>query len=165
MEMENKVTALLKEYATRNGYKVFDNKYGDITFNSSNNTFEIVLNAGNIYGILVQLDPKYKNLLWNEVASKTKIKDINNFIPVFDDWFPLYWGKDVQGAQRVYAHIKGHKNNGNINMPLYSTLKKVNILYGSITVDNYVMFEKVIMNQFAPLLGTLRNGSMVITKY
>ncbi|MDQ6598889.1 hypothetical protein E2K98_24355 [Bacillus salipaludis] len=63
MEMDNIVTSKLKEFALNNGNKVFDNKFSDITYNSSNNKFDIILNAGNIYGIFVQLDNKCKNLL------------------------------------------------------------------------------------------------------
>ncbi|MGF7050095.1 hypothetical protein J2T13_004618 [Paenibacillus sp. DS2015] len=171
MENDNQVTLFLKNIAGINGYKIFDNKCGNITYNTTSSKFDILLNSGSVYGIWVKLDDLSKERLWKETKitvnknTNINIKSINELIELTNSWFPLYWGKDLQGAQRIFAHIKGHKNNGNINMPQYTTLKELEIIYGSIAISNYAKFEKLLMKNHPALLGTSRVGSTSNTEY
>lgn len=159
------VCRYLKDYAENNNYKVFTSKYGDITFNNNTNKFSIILNAGSVYGIWVNLNDNEKIELWNEAGGQRTLNCINDFRMIEGNWYPLYWGKEIKSADRIFAHIKGHKKNGNINMPQYPVLRKVKIVYGSITVERYADFERDIMNTAPPLLGTRRNGKSTTTAF
>jgi len=112
---------------------------------------------GNVYGIWINEENISKKALWKQMQGKTKLNSIDELKIISEEWYPLYRGKDKKGAERIFAHMKGHKN-GNINLPQYEILKDQKIIFEAITVSCYADFERNIFGTYPSLLGSPQNA-------
>ena len=138
--MTNEVVKFLKATATAEQYAVFDAMFGSIHIGTK---FPICQSSGAVYGIWVK----------SESPPSPSLKTI----PGFDDWYPVYWGKDIAPVSRMKAHVQGHKN-GNIDLPNVIEVQNKPLIFGAILVARYRDFEKLLHGHFPPLKGSPSNG-------
>lgn len=138
--MTNEVVDFLKTFAAAEGHEVFDAIFGSISIGAR---YPITQSSGSVYGIWVQSDlPPTET-----IAS----------IPGFENWYPVYWGKDISPVSRMKAHVQGHKN-GNIALPTVIEVQNKNLIFGAILVARYRDFEKLLHQRFPPLKGSAASG-------
>jgi hypothetical protein len=139
--MSNDVTEFLTTFAVNEGYTVFDSLSGSIELGQ---TIPIVQSSGSVYGIWVN----------SNTTPSTGVRHL----PGHPDWYPVYWGKDICPVSRMKAHVRGHANNGNINLPGIAEVTGKRLIYGAILVSRYEGFESLLHSRFQPLRGTSRAG-------
>lgn len=152
----NKLVKFLMDNASQCGYKIHTDE--DHTFKYENKRDYSDLLPGNVYGFVAELTETQKQDLFTEVMQlgKNAIDNICEFLPLYKNTYPLYWGKEDFKFQRLYAHLNGYKNNYSIRLYNYVTLTGISITYTSITVDSNDYFEKYLIKNYPCLLKTYK---------
>lgn len=109
-----------------------------------------------VYGFGVQLDLNGKKRLFNEAVKRklSALSDISKFKPIFQDIYPIYWGKDKCLGTRPYQHLGNPVGTGSIRLSTYKSLKGKNIFCAVIIVDDDGDAERVLKDKFPCLLKT-----------
>lgn len=134
------VPKFLKELAAKNGFTVHDSIYGSI-------------HLGKLPSVEQSCDAVYG--IWAQSASPLKLGILS--LPGYPQWYPVYWGKDISPVSRLKAHVQGHKN-GNVNLPNVPEVKGLELVFGSILVERYEEFERLLHSRYPPLRGSGRTG-------
>lgn len=131
--------------------------------NEANNNRKNIM-PGAVYGFFVKLTSTEAKKLFNEAASKgaAKLSREEDFKPMFDDVYPLYWGKDKSLGARLHNHLnnpdgraEGKKSGtGIIRLCAYSSLHGKNIGCYCVVVDDFKKFEKHLHTVYKDLLKT-----------
>jgi len=148
----------MKNLASQNNFKISNSIYGEFVLTNK----KVTQNVGSVYGIWVKLNSTEKDELWNDILkinSKKNITDKENFLPIVEKWYPLYWGKDINPGSRIRAHANKPKGTSSLDLPKYKSLKKITVIYGNILVEKYYDFEKLLHSKYIPLLGDRRRGN------
>lgn len=127
-------------------------------------SFEFLINGvlpkktkGTVYGFIVQLSRKELLNLTDEAKEMGTLKNENlfNTKPIFENFYVLYWGKNLDVYGRINAHLNGHKGgNSNLHLKDYENLAEKKILYGTIYVDDNKKLEDFLIENYPPLLKT-----------
>lgn len=125
-------------------------------------TNEVLLKKtkGTVYGFLVELTELELINLKNEAKEMGTLKNENlsSIKPIFENFYALYWGKNLDAYGRINAHLNGHKGgNSNLHLKDYENLTEKNIVYGTIYVDNNKKLEDFLLENYPPLLKTKKN--------
>jgi len=139
--MTNEVVKFLKKIAADEGFLVLDSMFGKIQLGQE---FPIKQSSGAVYGIWVH----------DAVPPKNNLSEM----PGNAGWYPVYWGKDVSPVSRIKAHVQGHKNNGNANLPSVKEIQGKSLIFGAILVARYDEFEAMLHRRHPPLKGTASKG-------
>lgn len=138
--MANEVVKFLKAIASTEQYQVFDAMFGQIHIGTD---FPIRQSSGAVYGIWAQC---------NQPPSTSIVA-----IPGLNNWYPMYWGKDISPVSRVKAHVQGHKN-GNLGLTNMKEVRDIPLIFGAILVARYCEFEKLLHKRYPPLKGSSLGG-------
>lgn len=117
-------------------------------------TNKITQPYGAVYGVVVELNKESFDALRPQLPKTRRGKQ---FVPLEEDWYPLYWGKDLTPPSRIRAHVQGHKN-GNARLHQYAVLHNRPIRYGFAFVRDYEVFETLLHDRYPPILGSSRTG-------
>jgi hypothetical protein len=111
---------------------------------------------GSTYGFLAILDIDSAKKLFDEASSRnaSNISSLEYFRPVFENVYPLYWGKDKSIGKRPYEHLYDPSGTGSIRLHTYQCLNDIHILCFAITVNENEKFEKHLQNNYPHLLVT-----------
>ncbi|CAK2832610.1 conserved hypothetical protein [Vibrio crassostreae] len=139
--MSNQVVDFLTKQAESINCQVFNSIFGEICLDDVK---PIKQSSGAVYGILVE--------------SETPINKSLKPIPNINNFYPVYWGKDIAPVSRMKAHVQNHQGTGNANLSAITELKGKKIIYGAIMVSDYEKFESHLHASFPPLKGTNRRG-------
>ena len=135
--------------------------YGEFTNDEYNGRKAIT--PGAVYGYFVRLEPDELKALRKEAEEKksSAIDRAKEFESLYDNVYPLYWGKDESLGSRINAHLRnpggkneGKKGTGLIRLCAYKALKGKDIAVFSICVSNYAAFEVHLRAHFPDLLKT-----------
>ena len=124
--------------------------------NEADNSNKVII-PGSVYGFFVSLSQTEVKALFEEAKNKDtcRLKNINEFKPVIDDIYPLYWGKDKSLGARINAHIKNPKGKTGIaRLCAYKCLHDKTISCIALVINDYSGFEKHLQESFPDLLKT-----------
>jgi hypothetical protein len=109
------------------------------------------------YGFAVELTAAEKVAVFNEAQQKntTKLTNVTNWKPLFDNCYPLYWGHDKMLGARPYQHPHNTKKTGLIRLCAYTALHGKNIAVVTLTVTDSIGLEKELQKTNPPLLITV----------
>ena len=124
---------------------------------------------GSVYGILVEIkDQISKQTIFNNIeSSRRKIDKLNEWKKIDDsDYYPLYWGKDINMGVRLHAHTKTMKSTGTLQLNTIKVLENHKVIYGVVPCLNYEQNEKKLISKYPSLLKTIKgqNDSISITE-
>ena len=118
---------------------------------------------GGVYGFFVRLDANELQALRDEASEKGTwvIKETRPLKPMYENVYPLYWGKDKSVGARFNAHLKnpdgrneGKAGTGLARLCAYKSLKDKTLAVFAICVTNYSEFESHLRSLFPDLLKT-----------
>ena len=119
---------------------------------------------GSVYGIAVLLKNEEKKDVFDKIRSKQKAShNIDDWKPISGNYYPLYWGKDINMGARLYSHTRTMKSTGTIQLNSLECLKDKTVIYGAIPCINYEENEKKIIDRYPCLLKTIKGKSNQIT--
>jgi len=134
------VPKFLKAVAAEHGFSIHDCLYGSIHIGRER---PIEQASAAVYGI------------WAKSPTPPRIG--LSPLPDYEDWYPVYWGKDISPVSRLKAHVQGHKN-GNINLPGLSQVQGLPLVFGAVLVTEYRRFESLLHTKYPPLRGSPNVG-------
>lgn len=115
------------------------------------------ITPGSVYGFFTSLNQPDIKALFDEAKNKgtCRLNDINDFRPIIDDIYPLYWGKDKSLGARINAHIKNPEGKtGLARLCAYKSLHGKSISCLALVINDYSGFEKHLQKSFPDLLKT-----------
>lgn len=109
---------------------------------------------GAAYGFCIRLNEQERNAVFAEAKKKgtTRLKSIQEWRPLSEDIFPLYWGKDKMLGARIHQHLKNTKKTGLARLCAYTTLHSKEIACVALTVTQYSELEGALQNERPHLL-------------
>lgn len=117
---------------------------------------KIILFPGAVYSFFAILTEEEASSLYDEAKEKNtlNINDCKNFKPLFDNVYPLYWGKDKYIGKRLYEHLTNPKGNGVIRLSKYNTLKDKQLYCYFVVVNDFSKLESHLQQKFPHILST-----------
>lgn len=109
---------------------------------------------GSVYGIAVELLPKDKEDFLKNNNDKNVSKE--KWISIGDNYYPLYWGKDINMGARLHSHTKTSESTGTIYLNQRSGLIKKNVIYGAVPCSNYADVEKRLHEKYPDIYKTCK---------
>lgn len=127
---------------------------GDFNLNESNKAAQLY--SGSVYGFAVSLNQQEKEILFEEAILKglSRLQDIEEFKPIENDFYPLYWGKDKKLGARPYQHLDDPKGTGSIRLSAYKSLLGKSISCVVLIVSDNALAEKFLQHTHPSLLKT-----------
>jgi len=109
---------------------------------------------GSTYGFCVRLNDQERDAVFNEAISKgtTRLNNVQEWLPLTENIYPLYWGKDKMLGARIHQHLKNTKTTGLARLCAYTTLHGKEIACVSLTVTQYSELEVALQNERPHLL-------------
>lgn len=145
---DNQVVLILKECAGIHGV---DSISGNIT-DVGTDECKLSDERGSVYGIAVKItDPEDVKKILKYTDNPRKIKDWRT---IGEDYYPLYWGIDVNLGSRLDAHTKSSDSTGTIQLNKKDYLKDMEIIYGGILCNNRGAVEKKLREEYPDVLKT-----------
>ncbi len=75
------------------------------------------------------------------------------------NYYPLYWGKDINMGIRLYSHTKSMKSTGTLQLnKVNDAFKGYQIIYGAMPCLNYESHEDKLHDRYVDLMKT-RNSN------
>lgn len=107
---------------------------------------------GSVYGFAIKLssDDEIKAIFENQ----DKNLDFSSWKSLGDDYYPLYWGKDINMGARLYSHTKQSKSTRTIQLNKRAFLKDREIIYGAIPCSDSAEIEKRLHEKYPDILKT-----------
>lgn len=112
-----------------------------------------------VYGFAIELSENEKSCLFNYATEQNhcKLEESNGFQPIFDNVYPLYWGKDKSIGHRIYQHVQDecfYGGTGSIRLLTYSLLQGKEIFCALAVVNNAKCAEQALRRAHPDLLKT-----------
>ncbi len=145
MDKNTVVVFLEKVNEEFNGTSKLDFLQGNFDFVKK----QVVQNAGSVYGVFINITEEELANLPNEYR-----KDAYKY----NDYYVLYWGKDVHPSNRISEHLKANVNTGSLHLNKRKVLHKYELIWGCIIVNNYDKFEQHLHEKYKPILGSNKVG-------
>ena len=139
--MSNEVIEFLRKEAGKHQFTIFNDVFGRIELNAK---LPIKQSSGAVYGVLAY--------------SKTQISGEIKSIPSLENFYPIYWGKDISPIKRIVAHVQNHEGTGNANLRSCEQIQDKDLIFGAIFVSDYKKFEDHLHRFYPSLLGTGGGG-------
>lgn len=116
---------------------------------------------GSVYGIAIELHGECdKHTVFEGIEPNyRKILNENDWKPIAEHYYPLYWGKDVNMGIRLFSHTKSMKSTGTLqlNNTRYKCLENHQIVYGAIPCINYKNHEDDLHKRYKDLMKTSKS--------
>lgn len=109
---------------------------------------------GSTYGFCVRLNKQERASLFDEAINKrtSRLSNIQDWLPLSEDVYPLYWGKDKMLGARIHQHLKNTKTTGLARLCAYTTLHSKEIACVALTVTQYSALETALQHERPHLL-------------
>jgi len=123
---------------------------------SLDNKFSLSL-PGATYGFCARFSDEERKAIFLEAQQygTNRISSLSQWLPIRDDIYPLYWGKDISQGERIRRHWKNNSNGtGLVRFCAYSNLKEKEIACVSLTVTEYEKLEFALQYRYKDLLKT-----------
>ena len=152
--IQTRFLQIMREQASELGL-VAKGEISGLFINSADNKKKLP-KSGSTYGFCAQLTPSQKKLLFAEVLKNNtgNLNTITEFNPMFEDAYPLYWGKDKSIGARLHQHLTNPKGTGAVRLSQYKSLHGLDIVYALIITDDYRRMEKALQKKYPHLLKT-----------
>jgi len=126
----------------------------DGTFTNRSNNSKVLELPGAVYGFCVRLNDNERNSVFEEARSKqtTRLKNIQEWLPLQDNIYPLYWGKDKMLGARIHQHLKNTKTTGLARLCAYTSLHNKEIACVVLIVTRYSELETALQETHPHLL-------------
>ena len=125
------------------------------TFNLSDKS--PVLFPGGVYAFFTQLTESEALELHAESSARGLANiPVEEFLPVFDNLYVLYWGKDKSIGTRPYQHFGNPSGTGAIRLSTYKSLANKEIICANIIVSDFNIFEVHLQHKYPQLLKTTK---------
>ena len=146
--MKNNVVEILEKVVGTN-YLPFIS--GEVK-NPGTNDCALTVGRGSVYGFAVKVGDGQKSELFDRI-NKRGIKE-SEWKSIGDDYYPLYWGKDINMGARLHSHTKASKSTGTIQLNRIPALIDQEIIYGAIPCSNSADIEKRLQQMYPYVLKT-----------
>lgn len=127
------------------------------TFINQSSNSNVLVFPGATYGFCVRLNTIEHKAVFLEAQQKgtARLNKIQDWKPIQDDIYPLYWGKEKYAGERVNRHLKNNsQGTGILRLCAYASLHNKEIACVSLTVANNTDFEKAMQRNHPDLLKT-----------
>jgi len=127
------------------------------TFINQRDNGGVLVLPGAVYGFCVRLTNDERISVFQESQEKNtnRIAQEHDWIPIKEDIYPLYWGKDKSLGERIYRHLKNNsKSTGLVRFCAYSTLIGKKIACLTLTVTKFEILESELRKIHTDLLKT-----------
>ena len=115
---------------------------------------------GGVYGIAIKLDKgESKEELYHLIHqgkgkfNKTTVEQWKSF-EGDPNFYPLYWGKDINLGFRLYEHTKESKTAASVQLSTRG-LENRTVIYGAVFCENKEDAEKRLKNEYPDIFQTL----------
>lgn len=112
-------------------------------------------NRGGIYGIAILLEnDDRKRDFFDRISSERKncrIKKVEEWKPIGQNYYPLYWGSDCNLGFRLFEHTKNNKTSSSIDLSDL-IFRNEKIIYGAILCKERQRVENLLHKNFTDLL-------------
>lgn len=150
---ENAVVKTIRNVFSKNKkIQILDSVSGNI-IKAGTTSCQLKIDHGSVYGIAVQLTQSEVRDFWNAYSGKNQMKHIEEWKPIEENYYPLYWGKDKFLGDRMYKHTKVYKKTGTARLCLRKELDGKDIIYGICICSDYSAAEQI-LHQTYPALYT-----------
>jgi len=149
--MQGVLKRFMEEVASRNQIQMAVAE-GVFTNTATN---EKALNLpGSTYGFCVRLNDQERQAVFRESLTKrsSRLNNVQEWRPIAEDIYPLYWGKDKMLGARIHQHLKNTKKTGLARLCAYTTLHGKEIACVSLTVTQYSELEAALHQERPHLL-------------
>ncbi len=115
---------------------------------------------GCVYGFAVRLIERERFSLFDAAAQKGQVRlgAIDEWVPLWDNVYPLYWGKEWESGKSGFAPIstatKGTDHSACMNR-IMRLSKERPMLYASVRVSSHVQLEAHLRSCYPNLLKTV----------
>ena len=110
---------------------------------------------GGVYGIAIKLSKDevvdFFNNFRDERKKKMQVKDWKS---IGNNYYPLYWGKDINLGFRLFEHMKSSKSSWTIQLDKKVYLKGKDLIYGAVLCSNSKENEKLLRQKFPDVYKT-----------
>lgn len=110
---------------------------------------------GSVYGIAIELSDDEKKTFFDALVNKKKGIKAERWVSIGDNYYPLYWGIDINMGARLSAHIKDYIGTGALQLNTRS-MEDFKIIYGAIPCLNRAKHEKTLRNTYPDILKTIK---------
>lgn len=112
---------------------------------------------GSVYGIAIKITSKEEKIaLFN--CKDAEIKGIDDWKSLGDDYYPLYWGKDINMGARLHSHTKASKSTGTCQLNSRKELENKDIIYGAMPCSNYKKIEDRLHKKYPCIYKTRKSA-------
>ena len=121
---------------------------------------DLDIEKGGVYGFAIKIDCKDKYTVFSSIKEYKNFKkiEVTNWKPIEDDYYPLYWGTDMNLGTRITAHIKNFAGTGAIHLcdSRYNSIKKYEIIYGAVLCSERKSVENALLKKYPCILKTFK---------
>ena len=110
---------------------------------------------GGVYGFAIKLTEEEKKDVFNEFNGKKYAKTVEEWKTIGDDFYPLYWGKDINLGFRLREHTISNKSVRSIQLNEKVFLRGKEVLYGAVICAKREDNEKKMREQYPDILKTV----------
>lgn len=127
------------------------------SFVNSRNNKKLSIFPGAVYGFAAILSNQQVTSIFDECQKKNtaKLEQKSNWLPIVENMYPLYWGKDKTIGSRPYQHLNNPKGTGCIRLSQYESLAGIEIFVASIPVSDFNVAEKALIKTYPCLLKAI----------
>ena len=149
--MQSALRNFMEEMASRNQIKIV---VAEGVFTNTLTNKKALNLPGSVYGFCVRLNEQERDSIFSEAKSKktTRLSNVQEWLPISENIYPLYWGKDKMLGARIHQHLKNTKTTGLARLCAYTTLHGKEIACAALTVTKYSELEATIQNERPHLL-------------
>ncbi|MBE5745533.1 MAG: hypothetical protein E7355_05330 [Clostridiales bacterium] len=113
---------------------------------------------GGVYGIAIKLATSEAEEFF--LQHKDEKKDLNfyDWIPLgekgLENYYPLYWGKDINLGFRLFEHMKSSKSTASVQLDQRTDLIGRDIIYGAVFCSKNAENEKLLRQKYPDIFKT-----------
>lgn len=125
---------------------------GKITWASAKPHLE---ERGGVYGIAIKLDKSEVESFFGDYCDDRK-KDLKfkDWKTIGNNYYPLYWGKDINLGFRLFEHMKSSKSTWTIQLDKKTYLIGKDLIYGAVLCSKPKENEKLLREKYPDIYKT-----------
>lgn len=110
---------------------------------------------GGVYGFAIEFESETEKIeFFNKLKAnnfKMRIHNPDEWKPLKGNFYPLYWGKDVNLGFRLYEHTTDNKTSASIQL-CREAFEGYSIIYGGVLCKNRDVYENMLHKEYADVL-------------
>ena len=148
---KNSIITVLKETINADRFEYIS---GEI-LNCGTSECKLSEERGSVYGIAIELPEDKKQSFFDNLANKKKGVKVEDWKSIGDNYYPLYWGIDINMGARLSAHVKDYIGTGALQLN-NSSIGNLKIIYGAVPCLNRAKHEKTLRDKYPDILKTIK---------